>query len=332
MRLHPARAPPCLCVLTNPQVMSRARHGLAGALISASCTDQTRAAAYRRVSQLTLARAAGSSSLDDGEEIEADVVVATIGDQPDTQCGQHRPGGVGRHPVRAPSPRCLVGAMDIAVGRARQRRRGLWQRGRPVRRGQWIAAMELGRPRPEAPARLRIGAAGDAAAPVRSNIYQAVRRHTANQAWDLHYRDRDTVPSCAATSRGWRAGELHSWTIASSAHRAQRVGGVHGDDPFADGQRAADRLERAQPRDRHGPPTCGPPPPRALPSGSGLATADLATFAARARRGPRICVTGRPSLNLGLVGVGYDSKRTKISVVAARMVLSGQAGNPKAWA
>jgi NADPH-dependent 2,4-dienoyl-CoA reductase/sulfur reductase-like enzyme len=135
----------CVLIDPKPQVMSRALGEMVGTLITAELHREGLALRLgRRVLELSRRRRGWRLRLDDGEEIDADIVVATIGDQPDLQwladsglpisdgllCDQN---------LRVVGTEGIVAAGTVAC----------WPNLRysttPRRVGQWIAALELGR-------------------------------------------------------------------------------------------------------------------------------------------------------------------------------------------
>jgi NADPH-dependent 2,4-dienoyl-CoA reductase/sulfur reductase-like enzyme len=135
----------CVLIDSNPQVMTRALGDLVGRLVTA---ELHREGVYlrlgRRVSQLRPRRRGWLLVLDDGEEIEADVVVATIGDRPDTKWLANTDIDISDGVLCDESLRVL-GADGIVAAGTVARWPNLRFSTTPRRCGQWIAALEQGR-------------------------------------------------------------------------------------------------------------------------------------------------------------------------------------------
>jgi NADPH-dependent 2,4-dienoyl-CoA reductase/sulfur reductase-like enzyme len=135
----------CVLIDSNPQVMTRALGDLVGRLVTSEVHREGIALRLgRRVRELTPRRRGWRLTLDDGEDIDVDVVVATIGDKPDTQwltgSGLDITDGVlCDERLRAVGAEGVVAAGNIA------RWPNLRYGATPRRCGQWIAALELGR-------------------------------------------------------------------------------------------------------------------------------------------------------------------------------------------
>jgi NADPH-dependent 2,4-dienoyl-CoA reductase/sulfur reductase-like enzyme len=135
----------CVLIDSNPQVMTRALGDLVGRLVTA---ELHREGVYlrlgRRVSQLRPRRRGWLLVLDDGEEIEADVVVATIGDRPDLRWLANTDIDISDGVLCDESLR-VVGVDGIVAAGTVARWPNLRFSTTPRRCGQWIAALEQGR-------------------------------------------------------------------------------------------------------------------------------------------------------------------------------------------
>jgi NADPH-dependent 2,4-dienoyl-CoA reductase/sulfur reductase-like enzyme len=135
----------CVLIDSNPQVMTRALGDLVGRLVTAELyREGVFLRLGRRVSQLRRRRRGWLLVLDDGEEIEADVVVATIGDRPDTKWLANTDIDISDGVLCDESLRVLGADGVVAAGTVAR-----WPNLRfgttPRRCGQWIAALEQGR-------------------------------------------------------------------------------------------------------------------------------------------------------------------------------------------
>ena len=135
----------CVLVDGQQQVLTRAIGARAGLLVTQELLrDGISMRLGRRVAGIFRGNRRWQIQLDDGEFIDADVVVATLGERPDTSwladCGLDIADGVLCDPLLR-----VVGAEGVvAAGSA-----ACWPNVRygdqPVRYGQWISALEQGR-------------------------------------------------------------------------------------------------------------------------------------------------------------------------------------------
>jgi NADPH-dependent 2,4-dienoyl-CoA reductase/sulfur reductase-like enzyme len=134
----------CLLIDSKPQVMTHALGELVGAIV----TDEVRREGVslrlgRRVRQLNRCQRGWLLLLDDGEEIWADLVVATTGEKPNTQWLADAGLDVSDGLLCDESLR-VVGADGIVAAGTVARWPNLRYGPRPRRCGQWIAALEQG--------------------------------------------------------------------------------------------------------------------------------------------------------------------------------------------
>src|SRR5439155_3005586 len=137
----------CVLIDANPQVMTHALGKVAGRVV----TDQL----WREGVELCL-ESRGQSvdqsrngqwwlTLDDETEIDADVIVFTIGDQPDTSWLKGTPGLDVSDGVLCDENLRVVGAEGIVAAGAVARWPNLRTDSTPKRSGQWINALQHGR-------------------------------------------------------------------------------------------------------------------------------------------------------------------------------------------
>lgn len=99
----------------------------------------------RRVSEMYRSRRGWVLVLDDGEEVEADVVVATTGERPDTQWLQAAEGVDASDGVLCDETLRVVGVDNVVAAGTVARWPNLQYSADPQRIGQWICALEHGR-------------------------------------------------------------------------------------------------------------------------------------------------------------------------------------------
>jgi NADPH-dependent 2,4-dienoyl-CoA reductase/sulfur reductase-like enzyme len=136
----------CVLVDSNQQVMTRAVGEFVGGLV----TDEIRRNGVdlrlgRRVQQIGRRRRGWRLVLDDGSEVDADVVVATTGERPDTGWLATARGLDVTDGVLCDESLRVLGAEGIVAAGAVARWPNLRYDNRPRRCDQWIAAMEHGR-------------------------------------------------------------------------------------------------------------------------------------------------------------------------------------------
>ena len=136
----------CVLIDSNHQVMTRAVGELVGRLV----TDELRRNRVnlrlgRRVRDIDRRRRGWRLVLDDGSEVDADVVVATTGERPDTGWLDATPGLDTTDGVLCDETLRVAGAEAVVAAGAVALWPNLRYDNRPRRCGQWIAAMEQGR-------------------------------------------------------------------------------------------------------------------------------------------------------------------------------------------
>jgi NADPH-dependent 2,4-dienoyl-CoA reductase/sulfur reductase-like enzyme len=99
----------------------------------------------RRVKEVYRARRGWALLLDDGEEVLADVIVATTGERPDTEWLSGTPELDISDGVLCDQSLRVVGAENVVAAGTVARWPNLQYSPEPVRVGQWIAALEMGR-------------------------------------------------------------------------------------------------------------------------------------------------------------------------------------------
>lgn len=135
----------CVLVDAKPQLMSRALGEVVGRYVTEEVArDGVELRLGHRVRRLDRNRRGWMLVLDDGSEVTADVVVATVGERPDTRwlaaSGLDVADG-----VRCDEHLRVVGAEDVVAAGTVARWPNLRYRAEPHRVGQWIAALEQGR-------------------------------------------------------------------------------------------------------------------------------------------------------------------------------------------
>jgi NADPH-dependent 2,4-dienoyl-CoA reductase/sulfur reductase-like enzyme len=147
------------CYLVDPSaaVMTRALGGPAAAAVSDSLAREGVALRLgRRLVATTPLRNRWGLTLDDGEQIEADVVVISVGERPDTQWLSETPQIDSTNGVLCDESLRVVGAPNVVAAGTVARWPNLQYSSEPVRVGQWITAWEHGR----AAARSLLGGSG----------------------------------------------------------------------------------------------------------------------------------------------------------------------------
>lgn len=99
----------------------------------------------RRVSEVYPARKGWAMLLDDGEEIVVDIIVASTGERPETKWLSETPELDSSDGVLCDQNLRVVGADDIVAAGTIARWPNLQYSAEPMRVGQWIAALEMGR-------------------------------------------------------------------------------------------------------------------------------------------------------------------------------------------
>ena len=136
----------CVLVDSKPWVMARPLGDHVGRMVTTELArDHVDLRLGRRVSSLKQGRRGWVLVLDDGESIEADVVVASTGERPDTGWLESTPGLDVSDGVLCDENLRVVGAEDVVAAGTVARWPNLRYSARPSRVGQWIAALEQGR-------------------------------------------------------------------------------------------------------------------------------------------------------------------------------------------
>jgi NADPH-dependent 2,4-dienoyl-CoA reductase/sulfur reductase-like enzyme len=136
----------CVLIDSNPQVMTRALGEDVGGFIN----DEIRGAGVelrlgRRVQEVARCRRRWRVRLDDGSDVDADIVVATIGERPNTTWLESAPELDISDGVRCDESLRVAGAENIVAAGSVARWPNLRYGGPPARCGQWIAAWEHGK-------------------------------------------------------------------------------------------------------------------------------------------------------------------------------------------
>jgi NADPH-dependent 2,4-dienoyl-CoA reductase/sulfur reductase-like enzyme len=135
----------CVLVDRNPQVLTRAIGERAGWLVTQELRrDGISLRLGRRFRSVMRQRGRWRIHLDNGDAIDADVVVATLGEQPDTawlaDSGLDLSNG-----VLCDEALCVVGTDGVVAAGAVARWPNPRYGGSPMRSGHWISALEQGR-------------------------------------------------------------------------------------------------------------------------------------------------------------------------------------------
>jgi NADPH-dependent 2,4-dienoyl-CoA reductase/sulfur reductase-like enzyme len=136
----------CVLIDSNQQVMTRA----IGADVGGFINDEIRHSGVelrlgRRVQEVTRMRRRWRVRLDDGSDVDADLVVATIGERPNTAWLASAPEIDISDGVLCDENLRVVGAENIVAAGSLARWPNLRYGGPPARCGQWIAALEQGK-------------------------------------------------------------------------------------------------------------------------------------------------------------------------------------------
>jgi NADPH-dependent 2,4-dienoyl-CoA reductase/sulfur reductase-like enzyme len=135
----------CVLIDSQTQVMTRAIGEVMGRLVTSELNREGVALRLgRRVQELRRRRRGWELLLDDGEQVKADLVVATIGDRPDVEWLAGTGIDISDGVLCDESLR-VVGAPGVVAAGTLARWPNLRYGATPRRCGQWIAAMELGR-------------------------------------------------------------------------------------------------------------------------------------------------------------------------------------------
>jgi NADPH-dependent 2,4-dienoyl-CoA reductase/sulfur reductase-like enzyme len=150
----------CVLVDPRPQALVRPLGEQVGRLVTRQIArDGVQLRLGRRVTSLIRSRRGWVLVLDDGDEVIADVVVATTGERPDTGWLDGTPGLDVTDGVLCDEALRVVGVRDVVAAGTAARWPNLRYGATPRRIGQWITALEQGR------AAARTLLAGDAGAP-----------------------------------------------------------------------------------------------------------------------------------------------------------------------
>lgn len=136
------------CILVDPsdRVLGRPLGPMAGALVTDELARQrVDLRLGRRVRRVEPVRRGWLLLLDDGTEVVADAVVATVGERPDTRWLDGVPGLDTSDGLLCDERLRVVGAPDVVAAGTVARWPNLQYSPRPVRLGQWITAWEHGR-------------------------------------------------------------------------------------------------------------------------------------------------------------------------------------------
>ncbi|MEV0455223.1 NAD(P)/FAD-dependent oxidoreductase [Catellatospora methionotrophica] len=134
----------CVMIDSNAQVMTRAVGSVTGGLIADTMRHEgVRMRLGRRVKHLSRSRRGWRLDLDDGSHVDADVVIATLGERPDTGWFTARHADTGDGLLCDESLR-VQGVDRVVAAGAVARWPNAWYAEQPGRVDQWIAAMELG--------------------------------------------------------------------------------------------------------------------------------------------------------------------------------------------
>jgi NADPH-dependent 2,4-dienoyl-CoA reductase/sulfur reductase-like enzyme len=136
----------CVLVDPGPQALVRPLGQQVGRLVTREIArDGVELRLGRRVTSIARSRRGWVLALDDGEEVVADVVVATTGERPDTTWLQGIPGLDTSDGILCDEALHVVGATDVVAAGTAARWPNLRYGTTPTRVGQWITALEQGR-------------------------------------------------------------------------------------------------------------------------------------------------------------------------------------------
>ncbi len=231
----------CVLIDSSPAVMTRALGTVVGGFLTGQLArDGVALHLGRRLEQLTRYRDGWRLWLDNGTELEADIVVATTGERPDTGWLGCARGLDLTDGVRCDESLRVLGADDVVAAGTVAR----WPNPRygptPRRCGQWIAALEQGR----AAARTLL-AGDDPAAPV------ALLPRFWSYQFGLRIQACGELPADAeigvAQRRPGRRDLLRSGVLVSYAQQDRLVGLVAVNAPSAFNAITRSLLATAQP-------------------------------------------------------------------------------------
>jgi NADPH-dependent 2,4-dienoyl-CoA reductase/sulfur reductase-like enzyme len=136
----------CVLVDPRPHALVRPLGDLVGRLVTREIArDGVDLRLGRRVTGLARARRGWLLLLDDGSEVQADVVVTTTGERPDTGWLEGTPGVDATDGVLCDAALRVVGLADVVAAGTVARWPNLRYGASPRRVGQWITALEQGR-------------------------------------------------------------------------------------------------------------------------------------------------------------------------------------------
>lgn len=152
----------CVVIDSNPQVMTRAVGALTGGLVADTMRREgVRLRLGRRVRGLARGRRGWRLDLDDGSHVDADVVVAALGERPDTDWFT-APGADATDGLLCDENLRVLGTDRVVAAGAVAKWPNPWYGSAPARCDQWIAALEQG----QAAARTLLARRGAPDAPV----------------------------------------------------------------------------------------------------------------------------------------------------------------------
>jgi NADPH-dependent 2,4-dienoyl-CoA reductase/sulfur reductase-like enzyme len=136
----------CVLIDANPQVMTHAIGEYVGGLV----TEELRREGVdlrlgRRVTEIDRSRRNWRLVLDDGSRVDADVVVMTTGERPDTGWLESAGGLDLSDGVLCDESLRMIGASGVVAAGAVARWPNPRTGGRPIRCGQWLSALEQGK-------------------------------------------------------------------------------------------------------------------------------------------------------------------------------------------
>jgi NADPH-dependent 2,4-dienoyl-CoA reductase/sulfur reductase-like enzyme len=136
----------CVLIDPRPHALVRPLGDLVGRLVTREIArDGVQLRLGRRVTGLARARRGWLLLLDDGSEVQADVVVTTTGERPDTGWLEGTPGVDVSDGVLCDPALRVVGLPDVVAAGTAARWPNLRYGASPSRVGQWITALEQGR-------------------------------------------------------------------------------------------------------------------------------------------------------------------------------------------
>ena len=136
----------CVLIDPRPQALVRPLGEAVGRMVTCEIArDGVELRLGRRVTSLARGRRGWILLLDDGDEVQADVVVATTGERPDTAWLRGTPGIDVSDGILCDEALRVVGAADVVAAGTAARWPNLRYGSTPTRIGQWITALEQGR-------------------------------------------------------------------------------------------------------------------------------------------------------------------------------------------